>query len=159
MSSADGPGHIPRPHVQGGFLVTKVHHLSRRVLGRLLRARGVAELNPGQGRILFALWQGDGITVTELAGRTSLEKSTLTRMLDRLERDRMVERVRPPENRRTVRVALTPQARGRLGTFAEVSQDMGRLFYKGIPDHEIHAFEATLERVLANLEAAETNGR
>lgn len=141
----------PKPNGQGGFLVTKIHHLSRRALGRKLKAHGIDEFNPGQGRILFALWQGDGITITELAERTALEKSTLTRMLDRLEADGMVWREFPPQDRRTVRVVLTARTRELLGTFAEVSEEMGRLFYRGFTREEIRAFEGMLERILANV--------
>lgn len=139
------------PEGQGGFLLGRVHHVSRRVLGRMLRAHGIAEFNPGQGRILFALWQADDVTVTDLARRTSLEKSTLTRMLDRLEADGLVRRDRPATDRRTVRVVLTPRTRALLTTFTEVSAEMSAIFYRGFSAEEIQAFEGALVRILDNL--------
>ncbi len=145
----------PRPSGQGGFLLSKIHHLSRRLLARKLKARGVDELNPGQGRILFALWQGDGITIGALAERTALQKSTLTHMLDRLEADGMVRREYPPDDRRTVRVVLAPRVRAMLDTFGEVSQEMAAVFYAGLSQAEIATFEATLARIYQNLRAAE----
>jgi len=145
----------PRPGDQGGFLLSKIHHVSRRILARLMRDRGLDEPNPGQGRILFALWQGDGITMTALAERTALEKSTLTRMLDRMEADGMVRRAAGPEDRRSVQVTLEPRARAMLGAFAEVSTEMRRVFYRGFTAEEIRAFEAMLERVYRNVTAEE----
>ncbi len=149
------PPSPPRAAGQGGFLLSKVHHLSRRLLARKLKARGVDELNPGQGRILFALWQGDGITVGALAERTALQKSTLTHMLDRLEADGMVRREYPPDDRRTVRVVLAPRVREMLSAFGRVSEEMAAVFYKGLSPAEIAGFEATLARIYENLRAEE----
>lgn len=141
----------PSPGHQGGFLLSKVHYISRRTLGSMLRDHGMEEFDPGQGRILFALWQGDDITITQLAERTALQKSTLTRMLDRLERADLLRREPAPADRRTVRVLLTDRARSALHTFAEVSEQMRDLFYRGFTQPEIEAFESALERVLTNL--------
>ncbi len=143
-----------QPKGEGGFVLSKIHHLSRRVLARLMKERGLEEPNPGQGRILFALWQGDGISMTALAERTALEKSTLTRMLDRMEADGMLRR-EPGPDRRSVRVTLRPRARAMLGAFAEVSDRMGGIYYRGFSPEEIRAFEAALERVYVNLVSAE----
>jgi DNA-binding MarR family transcriptional regulator len=60
---------------EGGFLVSKVHQLSGRIFNRLLRENGI-EFNSAQGRILFALWQGDGIPIRELSEKTRLSKSS-----------------------------------------------------------------------------------
>jgi DNA-binding MarR family transcriptional regulator len=109
------------------------------------------EFDPGQGRILFALWQGDGITITQLAERTALQKSTLTRMLDRLEHADLLRREPDPADRRTTRVLLTGQAKSALHTFAEVSEQMRDLFYRGFTQPEIEAFESALERIFTNL--------
>jgi DNA-binding MarR family transcriptional regulator len=143
----------PVPRGQGGFLLSKIHHLSRRVLARKMKEHGLEEPNPGQGRILFALWQGDGVPITILAERTALEKSTLTRMLDRMEADGMVRREAAPGDRRSVRVVLQPRVRGMLDDFAAVSEEMGAVFYRGVSAEEIRAFEATLEKIYANLVA------
>lgn len=143
------------PSDQGGFLLSKIHHVSRRILSRLMKDRGLEEPNPGQGRILFALWQGDGITMTALAERTALEKSTLTRMLDRMEADGVVRRAPRAEDRRSVQVTLAPRARALLGAIADVSQEMRAIFYRGFTAREIRDFEAMLDRIYRNLAAAE----
>lgn len=117
----------------------------------MLRDHGMQEFEPGQGRILFALWQGDGITITQLAERTALQKSTMTRTLDRLERADLLRREPDPADRRTTRVVLTEQARAALCTFAEVSERMRDLFYRGFTQSEIEIFELALERIFTNL--------
>lgn len=145
----------PRSSSQGGFVLSKIHHLSRRVLARLMREHGLEQPNPGQGRILFALWQGDGITMTALAERTALEKSTLTRMLERMEADGMVRREAAPADRRSVKVVLQPRAQRMLSAFAVVSEEMARIFYRGLSADEIRVFDETLERIYGNLASEE----
>ncbi|MDQ1289201.1 MAG: MarR family transcriptional regulator, organic hydroperoxide resistance regulator [Actinomycetota bacterium] len=146
-----------QPRGQGGFLLSQVHYLSRRVLGQRLRAHGIEEFNPGQGRIIFALWQGDGVTITELARRTSLERSTLTRMLDRMEKDGLVRREQQIKDRRSVDIWLTPRTREMFRAFANASNDMREVFYRDFSDEEIGLFEMTLDRILANLTATLDN--
>ena len=84
---------------RGGFLIGQIHRFGGRILSKKLQARGI-EINPAQGRIMFVLWQDDGIPITELAKQTSLGKSTLTSMLDRLEQAGYLRRVPSPHDRR-----------------------------------------------------------
>jgi len=141
---------------QGGFLIAKIHHLGGRVFARKLKEYRV-EINPAQGRIMFVLWQDDGISMSELAKRTSLGKSTLTSMLDRLEEMGYVTRVRSEEDRRSVLIQRTAKDESWQEVYVRVSQDMGRLFYDGFSDREIDEFERYLRRVLDNLVAAAAN--
>lgn len=79
---------------EGGSLLGQAQLLSARVFARVLAGRGVAELNPAQGRILFELWKEDGLGQGELARRTKLDKSSLALALDRMEAQGLAERAR-----------------------------------------------------------------
>lgn len=138
---------------KGGFLVSKVHQVAGRVFARLLRERGVVDLNPAQGRILFVLWEEDGIPISVLSERTGLEQSTLTRMLDRLEETRHIYRVVSSADRRKQNIYLTEQHRRLMAAYDEVSREMIHIFYHGLDEHEVVQFEHTLERILENLSA------
>jgi len=139
---------------QGGFLISKIHRLSGRVFARMLRHYDI-EINPAQGRILFVLWREDGIPIRELAKRTSLGKSTLTSMLDRLEEAGYVARERSETDRRVVLVRRTDKDRAAQAAYDRVSKAMIDVYYSGLTDEEIAAFERTLERILDNLIAVE----
>ena len=67
----------------GGILITRIKQLQGRIFEKLLAAHGISEFNGAQGRILFVLWEKDGIPISELAKKTGLAKTTLTSMLDR----------------------------------------------------------------------------
>jgi len=137
---------------QGGFLVSKIHHLSGRIFGRMLKDHDV-EINPAQGRILFVLWKEDGVPIRELARRTSLGKSTLTSMLDRLEESGYVVRERSQTDRRVILVRRTDKDRAMQATYERVSREMTDLYYRGFSESEIDRLERDLERLLDNLTA------
>lgn len=139
---------------QGGFLVSKIHHLSGRIFARMLKDYEI-EINPAQGRIMFVLWREDGIPIRELAQRTSLGKSTLTSMLDRLEETGYIVRERSASDRRVIRVKRTAKDRAAQKAYERVSRAMTDVYYRGFTHAEIDAFERTLERILDNLFALE----
>ncbi|WP_033294700.1 MarR family winged helix-turn-helix transcriptional regulator [Amycolatopsis jejuensis] len=61
--------------------------------------------------VLDALAAGDGLTMTELAGRTLVTGPTLTRVVDRLVTTAAAYREVDVEDRRRVRVYLAPRGR------------------------------------------------
>lgn len=135
----------------GGFLISKIKQIQGRVFEKLLAEHGISEFNGAQGRILFVLWERDGITISELSEKTGLAKTTLTAMLDRLEKIGHIRRKSDPADRRALKIVLTPEARGLKSQYDAVSAEMNEIFYGGFSDEEILAFEAYLGKVLENL--------
>ena len=60
---------------------------------------------------LLVLWENDGITVSELGERLSLDSGTLSPLLKKLEQKDLITRVRKPEDERSVVLRLTAQGR------------------------------------------------
>ncbi|WP_312306938.1 MarR family transcriptional regulator [Pulveribacter sp.] len=60
---------------------------------------------------LLALWERDGLTVSELGERLFLDSGTLTPLLKRLEAAGLVARQRDAQDERRVRITLTPEGR------------------------------------------------
>ncbi len=140
---------------EGGFLIAKIHHLSGRILAKKIKEYELEEINPAQGRILFALWQKDGISIQELAKKTSLEKSTLTSMIDRLEDTGHLVRIPSKEDRRKIIVKLTEKNKNLQNAYMQISKEMTELFYKGLTKKEIDNFEVYLRKIFENLAAFE----
>jgi MarR family transcriptional regulator, organic hydroperoxide resistance regulator len=141
---------------EGGFLMARIFQVSGRVFARKMRERELIHITPEQGRILFALWRNDGISIQELAGKTSLSKSTLTAMLDRLEDAGHIVRVPSVEDRRRIMIRLTEKDRLLREIYTLISDEMNDLVYRGFSDAEIDAFEGQLKKILQNLTEAET---
>jgi len=136
---------------RGGFLIAKIHQVSGRIFAKILKKAGISQINPAQGRILFALWKKDEIPITELARKTLLSKSTLTSMLDRLEKAGFIIRVPSKKDRRTILIKRTEKDKRLESIYVQVSDEMTNLFYNGFTSEEIDAFEEYLKRILANL--------
>ncbi|MDA8210413.1 MAG: MarR family transcriptional regulator [Clostridia bacterium] len=140
---------------EGGFFIAKIHHLAGRIFARKLKEHHLDEINPSQGRILFVLWQNDDISIQELANRTSLGKSTLTSMLDRLEKAGYLTRILSREDRRETLIKLTAKTKVLHEVYVQVSNEMTELFYSGFGTAEINDFESYLRRIFSNLTAFE----
>ena len=100
---------------------------------------------------MFVLWKKDGIPISELANETQLSKSTLTSMLDRLEKAGHITRIRPVGDRRIVLIKLAEKDKNLQKVYDKVSDEMTNIFYKQFSYKEIEEFEDYLKRVLVNL--------
>lgn len=140
---------------QGGFLISQIKQISGRIFEKLLVSAGVEAFNGAQGRILYVLWQGDGVPIVELSRKTGLAKTTLTSMLDRMESANLIVRVFDKTDRRQIRIALTEKARELSDEYNKVSREMNEIYYAGFSDDEIVTFENTLRRILLNLNEKE----
>ncbi len=134
--------------------IVRVAHLHRRLAGELLRQVG---LHPGQELLLMHLWDQDSRPQSELVGLLGVEAPTVTRMLQRLEQQGVVERHRPATNRRTVIVSLTTKGR-------QLQQDVQRIWgmleestTRGVTGPEKRELSQFLERLEYNLAGNEDN--
>jgi len=136
---------------EGGFLIAKIHQITNRMFNQMLKEYGIKELNPGQGRILFALWQTDDVPIRELSIKTQLTKSTLTTMLDRLESAGFLKRGPDENDRRIIKVKLSEKSKKLQKKYVAVSKKMTEVFYRTLTEEEIDQFEGYLSRILDNL--------
>ncbi|WP_265442526.1 MarR family transcriptional regulator [Acetivibrio straminisolvens] len=132
--------------------MSRIRHLSGRVFEKLLKESGVDVFNGAQGRILYVLWEHGQLTITEIGRLTSLAKTTLTSMLDRMEAGGLIERIPDKRNRRQVFISVTEKAKGYREKYDLVSDKMSEIFYDGFTDDEIIGFENQLRRIIKNLE-------
>ena len=61
--------------------------------------------------VMLVLWEGDGITVSQLGERIALDSGTLTPLLKRLEASDLLHRLRDASDERRVLLQLTPAGR------------------------------------------------
>ena len=135
---------------EGGFIIFKIKQIAERIFDKKLKDYGI-DLNPAQGRIIYSLWQSDNIPISELARRTALGKTTLTSMLARLEKNGyLIRNMDTRDNRKTL-ISLSEKIKSIESRHEAVSKEMDKLFYNGISDREIEAFENTLRKILLNL--------
>lgn len=140
---------------QGGFLISRIKQVGGRVFERILSEKNIDAFNGSQGRILYILWQKDGVPISELSKETGLATTTLTSMLDRMEQKQLIRRTPDSNDRRKHLIALTPKARSLEKEYRAVTDRMTELTYQGFTVEEITRLEEFLERVLDNVRGAE----
>ena len=140
---------------QGGYLISRIKQVGMRLFDRMLTEADIDAFNGAQGRILYVLWQQDGITISRLSAQTSLANTTLTSMLDRMERSGLVSRKPSPTDRRAQLICLTDKARSLQQEYDRLSDEMNALYYRGFEPEEIRQLENYLQRILDNLEGRE----
>jgi len=134
----------------GGYLISQIHQLSGRIFTKKLKDYHI-DINHAQGRIIFALWKKDQIPINDLSKETALSKSSLTTMLERLEKSGHIIRVQSEIDKRITIVCLTPKSSSLRNDYQEISESMIDLFYKDFTEDEISQFELSLKKVLKNL--------
>ena len=103
-------------------------------------------------RVLAALQHRDGLRISDLAELTSIEISTLSRLVGKMEKQGMVTRRRGPEaDGRVVAVALTPVGRATTRAIVPVARRYEATALAGFSAEEAAALKRMLIRVYANL--------
>lgn len=139
-------------NTKGGFLISRIKQVGSRQFDRMLTEANIDAFNGAQGRILYVLWQGDGISISQLSSQTSLANTTLTSMLDRMEHSGLIRREPSPRDRRQQLIFLTETAFSLRDDYERISQQANERYYRGFTEDEIRVFEGYLQRVLDNLE-------
>src|SRR5580693_2127247 len=91
------------------------------------------DLTGSEINALANLADGRGRTVSELAAAAGTRPTTLTSVLDRLERSGHISRGRLPTDRRAVLIELTPAGRLTAATIHQAVTDLERRALAGLP--------------------------
>ena len=92
--------------MNGGFLVTKIKQLGDRIFERILLKKGIDAFNGAQGRILYALWQEDGVPIKTVSEKCGLAITSLTTMLERMEKSGLIRREQDQQDKRKTLLAV-----------------------------------------------------
>lgn len=133
-----------------GFWVHRVYQASRNEMYRAFRELG-EDVTPEQWAVLIRLWERDGRSQSELSDATFRDRPTMSRILDVLEKARLVERRADPADARARIVHLTRKGRELEGKLVPVVERIVRDMVKGIDHADLVTTRATLKRLFANL--------
>lgn len=135
-----------------GFLLYDTARLLRRDFDRRTRCVG---LSRAKWSVLAHLSRNEGIRQVGLAEILDVSPITLTRHLDRLEQERLVERRPDPDDRRAYRLYLTDEAVPALEMLRELSEQTRALALGELSERERAELVRLLCKVQANLGAAQ----
>lgn len=132
------------------FWLTQVIGARDRELAQGLREHG---LRVPEWRVLAALFARRLCTTTELAELATIDRTTLTRTLDRMADAGWLERRPDEDDMRVTRLALTAGGKRMFDRMWPEVEELNALALEGLSKTEIEQLRGILSRMHANLEA------
>jgi DNA-binding MarR family transcriptional regulator len=138
----------PRPPKTGiGMLLRDADAAFNRYLRSRLAVHGVTF---GQFQHLRNLWVEDGLTQAELSRRIGIEMASSTAILDSLESEQLVTRVRNVSDRRKINVFLTDAGAALEAPLMACAADANQRASKGLSKAEVAQLFALAGRIIEN---------
>ncbi len=114
-----------------------------------------AGLHPGQPKVLEYVFAHPGCTQGDICAAWDVDKSTVSGLIERLERDGLIRCEKEPGDRRKKAVYLTEQARQVWQPIQQRVEQMEQTAWQGIDPDRQRAFLETLEQIDENLRQME----
>jgi MarR family transcriptional regulator, organic hydroperoxide resistance regulator len=133
-------------------LVAVWQQVTHRLLAALDDELSDLDLSAAEINALACFGSEESRTIRQLVAATAQRPSTLTGVLDRLERRRLIERTPNPADRRSVLVRLTPSGRAAAARVARAFA----LLERRLPADDVRRLLAVLEQAVDNPQTAVT---
>lgn len=105
------------------------------------------KLTHGQFFMMVAIMEEEGLLPSELAEKTSQDRATITGLLDRLEKNGWIERRSDKNDRRSLRIFLTPEARDKRDEILKLFQRTNQIFLNCFTREEWNLMQNFLTRL------------
>lgn len=131
-----------------GYQVRATHRAFDRLLQRRIRKHKITN---GFWYVLRALWRRENMSQRELADEINLMESSTVILLDSMQRAGLIRRKRDTEDRRRIRIQLTPKARRLEERLLPHAAEINAIATEGIPERDLEVFLRTAVRMRENL--------
>ena len=142
---------MPRNNRELAFAINDVARLLRTFADHEAGRFGMTR---AKWAVLARLDRFEGLKQTELAEMLDLQPITLTRLLDGLADNGLIERRPDPDDRRAKRLFLTPAARPLLERLTALGEDLMATALAGLAPADVDALLGRLSTVKENLRKA-----
>jgi len=139
------------------YLVNRVGWLLVTDFGQNTLARH--QLSIAMWRVLAVLADDDGQRQIDVAASTSIDVSTLSRVVTRMVKMGLVSRTRSATSNREVTVRLTPKGAAILARIIPHAIELERRAISGVPAEDLNVIRRSLRRMYQNLAASERLSR
>ncbi len=130
------------------LLLRAFHHSNRRVHQQTAKLG----LCPGQPKILEYLMEHDGCIARDICRGCVLDKSTMTSLLARMEKQQLIRKEESGDDRRAVRIFLTEQGKACGIRIKELCGKVDTAALRGISQADREVFLRVLQQITENLE-------
>ena len=132
------------------FITGKASTALARRLQKNFKQAGL-EITIEQWSVLYHLWKEDGLSQQELCNRSFRDKPSITRLVDNLEKLKLVKRIPSKEDRRINLIKLTDAATQLQDVTMEMANQTLNEALNGVSKEDIELCKAVLAKVYENL--------
>lgn len=132
------------------FMTGKASTAIARRLQKNLKQAGI-DITVEQWSVLYHLWKSDGLSQQQLCEATFRDKPSITRLVDNLEKLKLVKRVASKSDRRINQVFLTEAGKELDEKTMTVANDTLNEALTGVPADRVDVCKAVLQIVYDNL--------
>jgi len=125
------------------YLVFTAQQKLRTHLNNALASEGI-RVTPAQAAILFLLQEKDGQSMSELSQVLSIDNSTITGLIDRLQKSGFVERIASPIDRRISLIKITTSGMEEADKAKPVITKVNEEIKAGFSNRDIEIFKTVL---------------
>ena len=133
-----------------GMLIGQVHRLSTKRFVQNSHTYGL-EISLDQWLVLGPVWKNDGISQKDISEYCGKDKTSVTKIIDTLEKKNLVVRVTDQLDNRVKSVVLSQKGRERFLSALPVMAQTRDELRSGISDKEIEALKSILNKIHKNL--------
>ena len=133
-----------------GMLIGQVHRLSTKRFVQNSHTYGL-EISLDQWLVLGPVWKNDGISQKDISEYCGKDKTSVTKIIDTLEKKNLVVRVTDQLDHRVKRVVLSQKGRELFLSALPVMAQTRDELRSGISDKEIEALKSILNKIHKNL--------
>lgn len=139
---------------QIGFLLGRAYYTYIGFLEHRLDETGLGDhIKPGMGSLLFALFREDDRTISEVARELQVARSTMTGMVARMKKARLISVVKCRQDSRAVRLKLTTLARSLESRCHELAAHVERILSGDFSAAESRNLRRSLTTVISTINA------
>jgi DNA-binding MarR family transcriptional regulator len=139
------------PGELNSFMTGKATTAIARRLQRNFKLNGL-DITVEQWSVLYYLWKNDGLSQQDLCNATFRDKPSITRLVDNLEKQKLVKRIASKQDRRINRVFLTEQGRLLEAASMKIANQTMNEALAGVHEKQVHAAKEVLQKVYDNLQ-------
>jgi DNA-binding MarR family transcriptional regulator len=134
------------------YLFYLIGQCARRREAAMAEAFKSLGMSHAKWRVLTMIYRIDGLTMGELASFDAVDRTTLTRTVDQLCQEGHVRRVDDPNDRRRVRLTLSPSGVALRNASLRMSRATARRAFAEVPDADqagaLRALRALIEAMM-----------
>ena len=132
------------------YLISRTSLVITSALKKGFALADVGQMKPAYIGVLLSLWNEDGVKMVELGRKAGLEPSTMSGLLDRMAKDKLIKRVAAKNDRRAQLIFLTESGKNIQKPVLEAINQVLADVFGDIPENDIAVSKQFLRHILAN---------